>query len=67
VRWVEVGGAIEWVSTMNVPLVVATALAVSAGAAHSYLGERFILIPLFRRPDLPRFLGSERFTPAASQ
>lgn len=30
--------------------------------AHSYLGERYILIRLFRRDDLPRLFGSDRFT-----
>jgi hypothetical protein len=32
------------------------------GAAHSYLGERYILIRLFRRQDLPHLFGSDVFT-----
>jgi hypothetical protein len=30
--------------------------------AHSYLGERYILIRLFRRSDLPHIFGSDQFT-----
>lgn len=30
--------------------------------AHSYLGERYILIRLFRRPDLPKLFGGTTFT-----
>ncbi len=30
--------------------------------AHSYLGERYILIRLFRRDDLPKLFGSSEFT-----
>lgn len=43
-------------------LLVAAALLVAISAAHSYLGERYILIRLFRREDLPRIRGSEEFT-----
>jgi len=43
-------------------LLVAVALAVLLAAAHSYLGERYILIRLFRREDLPRLFGDTRFT-----
>ena len=43
-------------------LLVASALAFSLGAAHSYLGERYVLIRLFRRPDLPHLFGSDVFT-----
>lgn len=32
------------------------------GVAHSYLGERFILIRLFKRDDLPQLFGSADFT-----
>ena len=42
-------------------LVAATLLAVTA-AAHSVLGERYILVRLFRRDDLPRLFGSDAFT-----
>ncbi|MEM7244807.1 MAG: hypothetical protein AAF533_05655 [Acidobacteriota bacterium] len=47
---------------MSVPLAIAAALAVVIGAAHSSLGERFILIRLFRRDELPRLFGSDWFT-----
>ncbi len=42
--------------------LVAAALLVAIAAAHSYLGERYILIRLFRREDLPKLRGSEAFT-----
>src|SRR3954468_4273947 len=32
------------------------------GAAHSFLGEPFILIRLLRRPDLPKLFGGTEFT-----
>jgi len=32
------------------------------GIAHSYLGERYILIRLFRRGDLPKLFGGDEFT-----
>ncbi len=32
------------------------------GIAHSYLGERYILIRLFRRKDLPKIFGDDEFT-----
>ena len=35
----------------------ALVLAVLLAAAHSYLGERYILIRLFRREDLPKLFG----------
>jgi len=47
---------------VNVALVLAAGLEVAVGAAHSYLGERYILIRLFRRPDLPRLFGGDVFT-----
>jgi hypothetical protein len=37
---------------MNVALLIAGAVAVATGLAHSYMGERQILIPLFRRSEL---------------
>ncbi|HVR42641.1 MAG TPA: hypothetical protein VMS56_04280, partial [Thermoanaerobaculia bacterium] len=43
------------------PLFGAT-LILLLGALHSWLGERYILIRLFRRPDLPRLFGSDVFT-----
>jgi hypothetical protein len=47
---------------MNLLLLVAAALAVALAAAHSYLGERYILIRLFRRSDLPKLFGDADFT-----
>lgn len=32
------------------------------GIAHSYLGERYILVRLFRREGLPKLFGSDEFT-----
>ena len=42
-------------------LVFAAALIFVIGLAHSYLGERYILVRLFRKP-LPRLFGSDAFT-----
>lgn len=47
---------------MNTLLYIAASLVVAVGIAHSYLGERYILIRLFRRGDLPKILGSAAFT-----
>jgi hypothetical protein len=47
---------------MNGFLVAGAVLAVAVGVAHSYLGERYILIRLFRRSDLPTLFGSDDFT-----
>ena len=41
---------------------IAAVLLILIGVAHSYLGERYILIRLFRRDNLPKVLGSEAFT-----
>ena len=41
---------------------VAAVLLVLLGLAHSYLGERYILVRLFRRSGLPKLFGSETFT-----
>ncbi len=43
-------------------LYLAAFLAVAIGVAHSYLGERYILIRLFRRTDLPKLFGGTEFT-----
>lgn len=43
-------------------LALAAILAVGIAIAHSYLGERYILIRLFRRDDLPKLRGSDVFT-----
>ncbi|HLE83661.1 MAG TPA: hypothetical protein VJG13_04920 [Thermoanaerobaculia bacterium] len=45
------------------PLLAAGAvLAFGIGLAHSVLGERYILIRLFRRRDLPKLFGADTFT-----
>jgi len=46
---------------MNVMLLVAGLLSALIGIAHSVLGEKLVLGPLFRRGDLPRLLGSTTF------
>jgi hypothetical protein len=43
-------------------LYLAALLLLATGIAHSYLGERYILIRLFRREDLPRLFGGTAFT-----
>lgn len=43
-------------------LYFAAVLAMSLGVAHSWLGERYILVRLFRRSDLPKLFGSPEFT-----
>ena len=47
---------------MNTAAIIGATLAFGVGVAHSYLGERYILIRLFRRPDLPHLFGSDIFT-----
>lgn len=47
---------------MNTPLLIAAGLAALLGVAHSYLGERHILMRLFRRGDLPKLFGGVEFT-----
>jgi hypothetical protein len=47
---------------MNAVLYIAAFLIAAISIAHSYLGERYILIRLFRRDDLPRLFGSSEFT-----
>jgi hypothetical protein len=43
-------------------LYLAAFLAVALGIAHSFLGEQYILVRLFRRKDLPQLFGSADFT-----
>lgn len=43
-------------------LTIAAVLLVVLALAHSILGERFILMRLFRRGDMPKVLGSADFT-----
>jgi hypothetical protein len=47
---------------MSVALYLAAFLLAVTGVAHSVLGERYILIRLFRREDLPKLFGGTRFT-----
>jgi thiamine transporter ThiT len=46
----------------NALLYLAAVLIFALGVAHSVLGERYILIRLLRRPDLPKLFGSSWFT-----
>jgi hypothetical protein len=43
-------------------LSIAIILLLLIGVIHSYLGEKYLLIRLFRRKDLPKLLGSDWFT-----
>lgn len=43
-------------------LIAAAVLCFAIGLAHSVLGERYILIRLFRRASLPKLFGGETFT-----
>lgn len=43
-------------------LYLAAFLTFTVGVAHSYLGERYILIRLFRRENLPKLFGGTTFT-----
>lgn len=47
---------------MTTALTIAAFALVGVGIAHSILGERYILMRLFRRGDLPRLLGGTEFT-----
>ena len=47
---------------MTWALYTASALLVAIALAHSYLGERYILIRLFRRDNLPKLFGGTWFT-----
>ena len=47
---------------MSPLLVTAALLAFAIGVAHSYLGERAILVRLLRRDNLPRLFGGDWFT-----
>lgn len=49
---------------MNTALYAAASLTVLISLAHSYLGEKYILIRLFRRDNLPRLFGGSAFTKA---
>lgn len=43
-------------------LILATILLLVMGIAHSYLGERYILVRLFQRENLPKLFGGTAFT-----
>ena len=43
-------------------LDVAAGLLIATGVAHSWLGERYILMRLFRRGELPKIFRSAEFT-----
>lgn len=43
-------------------LSLAALVLFAVGLAHSLLGERYLLVRLFRRPDLPRLFGGTSFT-----
>ena len=47
---------------MNPWLVIAAALVVFIAAVHAILGERYIIIRLWRQDHLPKLLGSDLFT-----
>lgn len=47
---------------MNIHFAAAAVLLLAIGAAHSWLGEKYILIPLFRSATLPRLFGGQEFT-----
>jgi len=43
-------------------LLIGSFLLLFIGFVHSYLGEKYILIRLFRRDNIPKLLGSDWFT-----
>ncbi|UCH62264.1 MAG: hypothetical protein JSU77_10715 [Fidelibacterota bacterium] len=47
---------------MEIYLSIGAVLALGIGLAHSYLGERYVLIRLLRRSNLPHLFGSDDFT-----
>ena len=47
---------------MTLMLYLAAVLFVLLGMAHSVLGEKYILVRLFRRKELPKLFGSTQFT-----
>ena len=49
-------------STEGLLYLIAALLVFGIGVAHSVLGERYILIRLFRRNDLPKLFGGTEFT-----
>jgi len=47
---------------LDIHLISAGILVIFIGLAHSYLGERYILIRLLRYPELPKLFGDDTFT-----
>ncbi|MCF8439638.1 MAG: hypothetical protein K9H23_04825 [Saprospiraceae bacterium] len=47
---------------MQILLLISAGLLGITGLAHSYLGERYILIRLFKSDSLPKLFGSDDFT-----
>jgi len=47
---------------VDTSLLIAGALIALIGMAHSVLGERYILMRLFRRSDIPHLFGGPEFT-----
>lgn len=43
-------------------LLFASIILIACGLIHSYLGERYILIRLFKRDNIPYLFGSDEFT-----
>jgi len=48
--------------TQTTLLLVAGLLTIAVGLAHSVLGEKYILMRLMRRPELPKLFGDTTFT-----
>ena len=49
-------------SSLGFLYLVAALLTFGVGLAHSILGEKYILMRLFRRTDLPKLFGATEFT-----
>lgn len=47
---------------MNFYFIIAAFLTLAVSLAHSWLGERYILMRLFRRQNIPHLYGSDLFT-----
>ena len=47
---------------MDYALYIAACLIVLVGFLHSYLGEKYILMRLFKRPNIPKLFGGTQFT-----
>jgi len=47
---------------MNFFYIIAAVLLILIGIVHSWLGEKYILIRLFRRDNMPHLFGSDIFT-----